>query len=148
MWKALDLVTLPAPNKLILSIYNDQGIISRFWWILKRMHSSSPAAIQRALEVLVLGLTWGKHALANCVRLRPLATIRNWKAYGEQRGMSPWHDVVDWAGGYPFEVAKPEAVIAFYTEKGFRLDRATTCGRGRGCNEFLFTKAHEDVPSN
>ena len=31
--------------------------------------------------------------------------------------MSVWHDLVDWVGGYPFEVAKPEEVFDFYTEK-------------------------------
>jgi 2-polyprenyl-6-hydroxyphenyl methylase/3-demethylubiquinone-9 3-methyltransferase len=28
--------------------------------------------------------------------------------------MSAWRDVVDWVGGYPFEVAKPERVFDFY----------------------------------
>ena len=28
--------------------------------------------------------------------------------YGKnERGMSFWQDLVDWVGGYPFEVAKP-----------------------------------------
>lgn len=35
--------------------------------------------------------------------------------------MSAWHDVVDWVGGYPFEVAKPEEVFAFFKGKGFEL---------------------------
>ena len=28
------------------------------------------------------------------------------------RGMSRWHDLVDWVGGYPFEVARPEEIFA------------------------------------
>ena len=27
------------------------------------------------------------------------------------RGMNYWHDMLDWLGGYPFEVAKPEMVV-------------------------------------
>jgi 2-polyprenyl-6-hydroxyphenyl methylase/3-demethylubiquinone-9 3-methyltransferase len=53
--------------------------------------------------------------------------------------MSPWRDVVDWVGGYPFEVARPEEVFEFYRDRGFRLVTLKTNG-GRGCNEFVFAK--------
>ena len=52
--------------------------------------------------------------------------------------MSPWHDLVDWVGGYPFEVAKPEEVIDFCYERGCLLLRLKSCGSGRGCNEYVF----------
>ena len=52
--------------------------------------------------------------------------------------MSPWHDVVDWVGGYPFEAARPEAVFARCLEHGLRLTRLTTCAGRSGCNEFVF----------
>ncbi len=48
--------------------------------------------------------------------------------------------MVDWVGGYPFEVAKPEEIMDFYTERGFVLDKLYTCGGGHGCNQFLFHK--------
>ena len=54
--------------------------------------------------------------------------------------MSPWRDVVDWVGGYPFEVAAPEAVIDFGQAAGFRLRRLKTCAGGHGCNEYVFEK--------
>ena len=57
----------------------------------------------------------------------------------QDHGMSPWRDVVDWVGGYPFEVAKPEEVFEFYRDRGFNLVTLKTCG-GRGCNEFVFEK--------
>ena len=37
--------------------------------------------------------------------------------YKNKRGMSIYHDWVDWLGGYPFEVAKPEDIV-FMGEKG------------------------------
>jgi 2-polyprenyl-6-hydroxyphenyl methylase/3-demethylubiquinone-9 3-methyltransferase len=52
--------------------------------------------------------------------------------------MAPWRDVVDWVGGYPFEVAKPEQVIDFFRERGFELRKMKTCGGGIGCNEYVF----------
>ena len=48
-------------------------------------------------------------------------------------------DVVDWVGGYPFEVAKPEEIFEFYESRGFKMRALKTDG-GKGCNEFLFVK--------
>jgi 2-polyprenyl-6-hydroxyphenyl methylase/3-demethylubiquinone-9 3-methyltransferase len=53
--------------------------------------------------------------------------------------MSVWHDILDWLGGLPFEVAKPEQIFDFYKSRDFVLDRLTT-DRGSGCNEFLFIR--------
>ena len=50
------------------------------------------------------------------------------------------HDLVDWVGGYPFEVAKPEEIFDFYYTKGFDLRRLTTCAGGLGCNQYVFQK--------
>jgi len=54
--------------------------------------------------------------------------------------MTPWRDVIDWVGGYPFEVAKPELVFAFYQDYGFSLEKLKTCAGGLGCNEFVLLK--------
>jgi 2-polyprenyl-6-hydroxyphenyl methylase/3-demethylubiquinone-9 3-methyltransferase len=53
--------------------------------------------------------------------------------------MSAWHDLVDWVGGYPFEVAKPEEVFDFCRARGFNLEKLIT-RQGRGCNEFCFRR--------
>jgi hypothetical protein len=57
--------------------------------------------------------------------------------------MSPWYDLVDWAGGYPFEVAKPEAIFTFLKARSFQLEFLKTCGGGKGCNEFVLTRHNE-----
>jgi 2-polyprenyl-6-hydroxyphenyl methylase/3-demethylubiquinone-9 3-methyltransferase len=57
-----------------------------------------------------------------------------------QRGMSMWHDWIDWIGGYPFEAVPPEAIFNFFRERGFSLERLVTCGGGQGCNEFVFIR--------
>ena len=54
--------------------------------------------------------------------------------------MSAYHDLIDWVGGYPFEVAKPEDVFHFFKAKGFSLCFLKTCGGGLGCNEYVFQK--------
>ncbi len=48
--------------------------------------------------------------------------------------------MIDWLGGYPFEVAKPEEVFDFYTARGFQLRRLKTTGGSVGCNEFVFER--------
>ena len=54
------------------------------------------------------------------------------------RGMSAKHDLVDWVGGYPFEVAKPEEVFRRIHPLGFELRHLTSCSGGIGCNEYVF----------
>jgi len=66
--------------------------------------------------------------------------FNTWKTRRETRGMSPWWDVIDWIGGYPFEVAKPGEVIDFYGKKGFEIEKLVTCGKGHGNNEFVLKK--------
>jgi 2-polyprenyl-6-hydroxyphenyl methylase/3-demethylubiquinone-9 3-methyltransferase len=55
--------------------------------------------------------------------------------------MDAWRDVVDWVGGYPFEVAKPEQVFDFYRRRGFTLQCLKTCAGGHGCNEYVLVKS-------
>jgi 2-polyprenyl-6-hydroxyphenyl methylase/3-demethylubiquinone-9 3-methyltransferase len=54
--------------------------------------------------------------------------------------MSLWYDMVDWLGGYPFEVAKPEVLTRFYRDRGFVLYEMKTCGGRAGCNELVFVR--------
>ena len=56
------------------------------------------------------------------------------------RGMDLWRDLLDWVGGYPFEVARPEQIFDFYRSKGFELERLKTCGGGLGCNQYVFAR--------
>ena len=51
--------------------------------------------------------------------------------------MALWYDLIDWLGGWPFEVAKPQQVIEFATARRFRPVRVATVGRRQGCNEFV-----------
>jgi hypothetical protein len=73
-------------------------------------------------------------------RLEPRRYVERLTNYQNVRGMSRWHDVVDWIGGYPFEVATPDAVLDFCRQRGFALIRLKTCGGKLGCNEFVFQR--------
>jgi 2-polyprenyl-6-hydroxyphenyl methylase/3-demethylubiquinone-9 3-methyltransferase len=117
-------------GKLFLALYNDQGVRSDYWKQVKRLYNQN--AVYRTAIVAV-------HA-PSLVGLRWL--LRSVRGKGRnRRGMSLWHDFIDWVGGYPFEVARPEQVTAFYTERGFVPTRQALCGGKLGCNEFVFEKA-------
>jgi len=61
--------------------------------------------------------------------------------YKRSRGMSKLWDIVDLLGGYPFEVARPEAVFDFFRSRGFQLEKLLTDG-GYGCNQSVFLQEH------
>ena len=57
------------------------------------------------------------------------------------RGMNLVNDVVDWIGGWPFEVASPEEIFRHFRERSFVLEEMSTCGGRHGCNQFVFKKS-------
>ena len=120
---------------LFIAIYDFQTV-SPVWLWVKRTYNRLP----HGLRWLVLGPAllrlWGPRTLYDLIRGKPFETWRNY-AKKSSRGMSAWWDVVDWVGGYPFEVAKPEEIFDFYRYKGFRLDKLQT---GHACNQFVFTR--------
>ena len=123
-------------GSLFVSIYNDQGIPSKIWTIIKKSYTKSK--ILRPFISFFCGLWLRKYRIGwGLVRHgNPLKFITE---YGKNnRGMSASHDVVDWVGGYPFEVAKPEEVFDFFKTKGFDLQLLKTCAGGIGCNEYVF----------
>lgn len=121
---------------LYIAIYNDQGLISNIWRMVKRMYCSGPFA-----RFLVMMIFIPYFAL-KCVGISLLKEGNPWGYfvdYRRRRGMSIYHDWIDWLGGYPFEVAKPEQIFLHYQKAGFTLRNLTTTNR-MGCNEFLFQK--------
>lgn len=131
MWNALsNIAPLVANNgQLFVAIYNDQGWISRYWNFVKQCYASN--AFLRwgilLLHIPYFGLRFFVRTMTGRLEL--------------ERGMSLWYDVIDWIGGYPFEVARPEEIFKFYRAKGFNLVGLKTCGGRHGCNELIFSKA-------
>jgi len=141
MWQALEnagrMVT--EGGKLFIAIYNDQGIVSERWRRVKRTYNRSPRLLRPLiLWVVFVVISW-RWLLKDFMQLKWFRTFRNYSAL---RGMSVWRDLVDWVGGYPFEVAKPEEIFDFYRGKGFVLEKLKTCN-DLGCNEFVFIREHD-----
>jgi 2-polyprenyl-3-methyl-5-hydroxy-6-metoxy-1,4-benzoquinol methylase len=145
MWQALDLVAerVAPGGRLAIALYNDQGGKSRRWRTIKRWYNRSPRWLQW-LMCAVIGAGWEiRDALVRLVRFQNPLPFGDWRKRTEGRGMSIWHDIVDWVGGYPFEVARPHEVFTFYFRRGFPLVYMTTVGMGHGCNEYVFARPAE-----
>jgi 2-polyprenyl-3-methyl-5-hydroxy-6-metoxy-1,4-benzoquinol methylase len=127
---------------LFISIYNDQGGASRRWMWIKKTYNQSNFVFQKILITYTLFRQWTITFIKDFLKYgNPL---KSWVHYGRNnRGMSAYHDVIDWVGGYPFEVAQPEAIFSFFKKKEFTLTFLKTCAGGVGCNEYVFRKNSE-----
>jgi 2-polyprenyl-3-methyl-5-hydroxy-6-metoxy-1,4-benzoquinol methylase len=136
MWKALEHAGQHVKDggQLFIAIYNDQGTPSKRWLWVKRLYNRSPAFLRPPLLWLVFIHTFWRRILKDTLTFHFFETFRPTTT---GRGMSVWRDLVDWVGGYPFEVAKPEEIFDFYMARGFQLEKMKTCN-DPGCNEFIF----------
>lgn len=143
MWPALEQTChlVKRGGLLAISIYNDQGGSSRRWRLIKRIYNHSPRVLQWGLAAGFAILHETKQTLIRLVRMQNPLPFGDWSRKRRDRGMSPWYDMIDWIGGYPFEVARPEEIFNFCRERGFELRYLTTQAGGYGCNEFVFRKA-------
>ena len=139
MWRALGLVaTLVKPGgKLVLAIYNDGAWRSDAWRWVKRAYCRMPRMLRPIVLLPSALLQWAPALALDLVRLQP---FKSWREYYLRRGMSPWSDVVDWVGGYPYEVATPEAVFDFLLARGYSLRQLKTAGATLGNNRFVFQR--------
>lgn len=138
MWQSLEniLPFVHPGGKLYLALYNDQGRASAHWIKVKRLYNRLPSAMRWMVVLPAAVRLWGPTLLRDLVSGRGQAV---WSSYASRnRGMSPWCDLIDWVGGYPFEVAKPDEVFRFCRDRGFSMSELRTCAGGHGCNEYVF----------
>ena len=84
----------------------------------------------------------GKAFLRGVMKGRPGDYFRMWKQYSNRRGMNHWYDIIDWVGGYPYEVATADQLFEFYKNRGFMLTKMKCGYVGLGCNEFVFVRGN------
>lgn len=140
MWQALEHAQLAVEQngKLFIAIYNHQRPWTAVWTLVKKAYNTLPQFLRDPFVVCVMIPIELRSFAYALVTLQPQRYVQTWTREKTVRGMSRWHDWVDWVGGYPFETAKPEEVFEFYKKRGFVLAKLVTCGGGLGCNEFVF----------
>lgn len=141
MWQALENAQIPvaASGKLFIAIYNDTGSQSARWTRIKRAYNRLPPFLRPPFALAVSAPGELKALARSIVSGRPHEYVALWTGRDRDRGMSRWHDIVDWVGGYPYEAAKPDAIFSFYRARGFALEQLKI-GGGLGCNEFVFVR--------
>ena len=110
----------------VFSIYN-RCWSSPLWLRAKRLYNRSGPVVRLPMTCAL----FCARALVRSVRLRnPLR---------DERGMSTWHDAIDWLGGLPYEFASPAEVREHMRELGFLLLREKLTARN-GCNQFVYSR--------
>lgn len=130
MWDALANVDAAvAPNgKLFIALYNYQPFASRYWTFVKKAYNRF--SFTRPIFIF----------LHFFYPMLPSVLLRLLQGRKLRRGMSAWYDLIDWLGGYPFEVSRPEQIFDFYKTRGYQLQVLKTVGGRLGCNEFVFQR--------
>jgi 2-polyprenyl-6-hydroxyphenyl methylase/3-demethylubiquinone-9 3-methyltransferase len=141
MWDAVDrAAALVGPGGLLVIALYRKTMLCPAWAVEKRLYANHPttfALIARA----VFKAAWTASQVMK--GKNPLARIRTYQSH---RGMSWSHDVHDWLGGYPYESASFDDVLAAVATCGFDLVRSNARrGKpigllGSGCNEYVFLK--------
>ena len=165
MWDAIHAVSdrTSTGGQLFLAIYNDQGDLSNIWRGIKKTYVSLPRLFRTSYVIVVGGAYYGARSVMALTRVVGRAIIgrqpppdnqssgasqkgdrgaesHSKKHYGD-RGMSRWYDLIDWVGGYPFEVATPDVLVDFLAARGFRVEKMRTVGGKLGCNELVFRRS-------
>ena len=142
MWKALDNAVLPvAPGgKLFIAIYNDTGSQAKRWNWIKRTYCRMPRPFKTPFAIAAIAPEELKKLARSIAALRPLEYLYSWTNYKNGRGMNRWYDIIDWVGGYPYEVATVDEIFNFYRDREFVLRKVKSGGVGLGCNEFVFER--------
>lgn len=142
MWRALENAVIPTSDggKLFIAIYNDTGSQARRWHWIKKTYCRLPRPLKTPFAVAAILPDEIKNLGRSIVTLRPMEYVRSWTQYKNGRGMNRWYDIVDWVGGFPYEVATVDEIFEFYKKRGFSLAKVISGGVGLGCNEFVFEK--------
>jgi 2-polyprenyl-6-hydroxyphenyl methylase/3-demethylubiquinone-9 3-methyltransferase len=109
------------------AIYN-RVWTSPAWAVIKRVYNDRGPLGRLALHGSFF--TW--NAAARAVGLK--------HPFKRERGMSVWYDAVDWLGGYPYEYATHDEVVAMVNRHGRFTLLASRRDSGFGCNEFVFAR--------
>jgi SAM-dependent methyltransferase len=98
---------------------------------LKRTYNSASAVKKRFMEYkFILYLMMD--------RMRSLKNPIKWNER-KTRGMDTYHDIVDWLGGLPYEVASVDEIVNFCGALGFHLERVKSAQEG-DCSIYLFKR--------
>ena len=142
MWEAIKLASSALKNNGVfyIALYSKDTYVQppyQHWIEVKRNYNLSGPLTRIFMEI---SYAWKHAGIKQEVRnfRNPLTFMREYK---KSRGMSFWHDVKDWLGGYPMEFAGNNETTNFcLNELGLELINQRA---GAGNTEYLFRKVGE-----
>lgn len=136
LWEAMEntLGLVAESGFLFIAIYNDQRGKSKAWRKIKQFYCSGSIGRGLVCSVFIPYFAF-RFALWGAIKRR-----NYFREHKKIRGMSIFHDWLDWLGGYPFEVASVEDIFSFCTKRNFVLRKIKTTNGAHGNNEFVFEK--------
>lgn len=136
MWEAIGNAALCLHNKSVfyIALYSKDVYVSppyEYWLEVKREYNYAGPIKKMWME---FRYAWKDSIREHLIRGKNPLTYM--KTYKQSRGMSYWHDVKDWLGGYPMEFAGNKETECFgRAELGLELIHIKA---GEGNTEFLF----------
>lgn len=141
MWNAIHNSTKRVADGgiLYIAIYNDQGLVSHMWWVVKYIYNKLPTFLKKpyayALGFFVKFLLLIKYT----IKLKPMKILGPMFNYRQYRGMRMLNDMIDWYGGFPFEFARHKTLVDFLDGLGYSYMNGTR-DNSLGCHQLIFRK--------
>jgi 2-polyprenyl-3-methyl-5-hydroxy-6-metoxy-1,4-benzoquinol methylase len=139
MWQALYNAhdAVKKDGLMYIAIYNDEGIISAIWKIVKKTYCHSRLGKVAMTTIFYPAFFFGG-LLIDILKLRN--PTKRYSEHRKYRGMSLIHDWKDWLGGYPYQVASTDEIISFFENLGHQSLVTEPTGHGFGNNQFVFRR--------
>lgn len=140
MWKAIDnaLSLVTEGGLLFVAIYNDQGWKSKFWWTVKYGYNQMPNSLKLLYAYSIGLLAQALNILKYSLKLQPMTAIKP-LLDRKRRGMYIFRDMIDWVGGFPYEVATYDELKSYFIAHGFVFMKGTQA-TSLGCHEIVCQK--------
>lgn len=131
MWEAIgnSLKLVKPGGRLWLALYAKGPHYPRDLALKQRYNAASEA-----------GKRWMVSQRIARTMLARLSRMQNPFTWNEkkERGMNVYHDIIDWLGGLPYEVASDDEMVRFGRQHGFILERIKADREGN-CSIYVFS---------
>ena len=141
MWLGIEnsLQKIKPGGLFFIALYNDQGLKSHLWRLVKYLYNILPSPINIVFAYLLSFISNIFNIVKYTILLKPQIAINSIFKTKIKRGMNFKNDMFDWFGGFPFEFVKFDTIINYFASRNFYLQngKKTT---SLGCHEFVFKK--------
>ena len=140
MWLAIEntIALVKEGGHLALALYNDQGVRSHFWWIVKYINSRFPKPLVVLNSYLIHFFVQIALVVKYSIMFR-FKTVFSILFERPKRGMRRSNDIIDWYAGCPYEFVNFETFVEYMRLRGFNLIRSNKAQSAEN-HEFLFKK--------